>query len=185
MKVVVLASGSKGNVTYVEDNDTRLLIDIGKPCSYIEKELKEIGVDPRKINALLITHTHYDHIDGIRTFYKKYKPSLYIMPQMVSVLSEFLGEFDHIYYDKDTMINHIKIDIVRTSHDAPDSVGFIIDDRLVYITDTGYLNEKLFPKLMNKHIYIMESNHDIEMLYNGKYPYYLKRRISSDKGFIK
>lgn len=184
MKVVVLASGSKGNVTYVEDNDTRLLIDIGKPCSYIEKELKEIGVDPRKINALLITHTHYDHIDGIRTFYKKYKPSLYVMPQMVSVLSEFLGEFDHIYYDKDTMINHIKIDIVRTSHDAPDSVGFIIDDRLVYITDTGYLNEKLFPKLMNKHIYIMESNHDIEMLYNGKYPYYLKRRIASDKGHL-
>ncbi len=184
MKVVVLASGSKGNVTYIEDKETKLLIDIGKPCSYIEKELKDIGVNPSDINALLITHTHYDHIDGIRTFYKRYKPNLYVMPKMVSVLSEFLGEFKYTYYEKDTMINHMKIDIVRTSHDAPDSVGFIIDDKLVYITDTGYLNENLFSKLKNKHIYIMESNHDIEMLYNGKYPYYLKRRIASDKGHL-
>lgn len=184
MRVVVLASGSKGNVTYVEDNDTKLLIDIGKPCSYIEKELKDIGVDPNTINAVLITHTHFDHIDGIRTFYKKYKPTIYVMPQMVTVLNEFLGEFDYTYYDKITQINHLKVDVIRTSHDAPDSVGFVIDDRLVYITDTGYLNEKLFPILTNKHVYIMESNHDIEMLYNGSYPYYLKRRIASDKGHL-
>ena len=67
MKIVVLASGSKGNVTYVEEKGTRILIDIGKSCSYIEKKLKEIDVDPSSINAILITHTHNDHVMGIKT----------------------------------------------------------------------------------------------------------------------
>lgn len=184
MKVVVLASGSKGNVTYVEHGNTKILIDIGKSCSYIEKQLKEIDVNPHKIDAILITHTHIDHIDGIRTFYRKYNPTIYIMPKMIEVIKDFLGDFKYEYYTPTTRINNLEIDVIKTSHDAPDSVGFVINNTLVYITDTGYLNRRYLPKLINKCIYIMESNHDIEMLYNGKYPYYLKRRIASDTGHL-
>jgi phosphoribosyl 1,2-cyclic phosphodiesterase len=184
MKVVVLASGSKGNVTYVEDNETRILIDIGKSCAYVEEKLNDINVEPSTINAILITHTHSDHINGIRTFYKKYKPTIYIMPKMLEILSEFLDTFDYCYYTDDTKINDLDIQIIKTSHDAPDSVGFLINDNLVYITDTGYLNNKYIPLLSNKNTYIMESNHDIEMLYNGRYPYHLKRRIASDIGHL-
>jgi phosphoribosyl 1,2-cyclic phosphodiesterase len=184
VKVVVLASGSKGNVTYVEEKGTRLLIDIGKSCGYIEKKLEEINVDPSTINAILITHTHGDHIVGIRTFYKKYKPTIYIMPKMLTVLSDFLNEFDYCYFDDTTKINDFEINIIRTSHDVPDSVGFLINNDLVYITDTGYLNQRYISMLSNKSTYIMESNHDIEMLYNGSYPYHLKKRIASDTGHL-
>lgn len=184
MKVVVLASGSKGNVTYVEDNGTRILVDIGKSCGYIEKKLKEIDVEPETITAVLITHTHIDHIDGIRTFYKKYKPTIYIMPKMLVTLSDFLGEFNYVYFDKETKIDGITINVIRTSHDVPDSVGFLINDNFVYITDTGYINQRYLPLLTNKAIYVMESNHDIEMLYTGKYPYHLKKRIASDTGHL-
>jgi phosphoribosyl 1,2-cyclic phosphodiesterase len=184
MKVVVLASGSKGNVTYVENNNTRILIDIGKSCAYVEEKLRDINVEPATINAILITHTHTDHINGIRTFYKKYKPTIYIMPKMLDILSEFLDTFDYSYYSEFTKISDINITIIKTSHDAPDSVGFLINDNLVYITDTGYLNNKYIPLLSNKNTYILESNHDIEMLYNGRYPYHLKKRIASDIGHL-
>lgn len=184
MKVVVLASGSKGNVTYVENNDTRILIDIGKSCSYVEKKLKELGVDPHTINAILITHTHSDHIDGIKTFYDRYKPVIYLMPRMISTINQYLRDYQYEYFMPLTKINDFEIDIIKTSHDAPDSVGFMLNNDLVYITDTGYLNRRYIPKIANKKMYIMESNHDIEMLYNGKYPYYLKQRIASDTGHL-
>ncbi|MDD2203422.1 MAG: MBL fold metallo-hydrolase [Bacilli bacterium] len=184
MKVVVLASGSKGNVTYVEEKGTRILIDIGKSCAYVEKKLKELNINPNTINAILITHTHIDHIVGIGTFYKKYKPEIYIMPKMFPALSEYLSDFNCTYFTKITQINDIRVNVIKTSHDVPDSVGFLMNDELVYITDTGYLNDRYLPMLENKSMYIMESNHDIEMLYNGKYPYHLKRRIASDIGHL-
>ena len=72
MKVCVLASGSKGNATYVATNTTKLLIDLGISCLNTEKNLYDIDVDPHKINAILITHTHVDHVNGLRVFIKKY-----------------------------------------------------------------------------------------------------------------
>lgn len=184
MKIVMLASGSKGNVTYVEHKDTRILIDIGKSCSYIEKKLHEIDVEPQTIDAILITHTHTDHINGLRIFYKKYKPTIYIMPTMLTVLSEFLEEFEYCYLTKQIKIDDFEVEVIKTSHDVADSVGFLINNKLVYITDTGYLNKRYIPILSNKSVYIMESNHDIEMLYNGTYPYHLKKRIASDVGHL-
>ena len=79
------------------------------------------------------------------------------------------------------------IDVFRTSHDAPDSVGYVLygdGKSFVYVTDTGYINEKYFSMLSNADCYVMESNHDIEMLSNGKYPFHLRQRILSDKGHI-
>lgn len=184
MKVVVLASGSKGNVTYIEHNNTRILIDVGKSCGYIEKALKDIDVEPNSIDAILITHTHIDHIEGIRVFYKKYKPKVYIMPKMYKYLNNSVDDNNYIYYEEEIMIGNIKVNIIKTSHDVEASVGFLINDTLVYITDTGYINQKYIPMLSNKIMYIMESNHDIEMLYTGGYPYHLKMRIASDVGHL-
>ena len=85
------------------------------------------------------------------------------------------------------MINDLEIDIIKTSHDAPDSQGFVLTNNnssLVYITDTGYINIKYHEKLKNRNLYIFESNHDIEMLNNGKYPFHLRKRILSDKGHL-
>lgn len=179
MKVCVLASGSKGNVTYVEDDDTRLIIDIGERCCYVEDKLKEIGVDPSSIDAILITHTHKDHVLGLHTFSKRYNITTYMSPNM----DKELGIDNVKYISKDFNIKNINIKVFRTSHDV-ESYGYVLQDDLVYITDTGYINNKYFDMLSNKKIYIMESNHDIEMLETGPYPYHLKQRIWSDKGHL-
>lgn len=179
MKVSVLASGSKGNVTYVEDNDTRIIIDVGERCCYVEEKLKEIGVDPSSIDAILITHTHKDHTLGLHTFSKRYNITTYMAPSMQKEL-----DVDNVkYISKDFNIKNINVKVFRTSHDV-ESYGYILQDDLVYITDTGYINNKYFEMLSNKKIYIMESNHDIEMLETGPYPYRLKQRIWSDKGHL-
>ena len=81
----------------------------------------------------------------------------------------------------------LNITVIKTSHDAPDSRGYIVsnnDKSIVYITDTGYINEKYFEILKNRNLYVMESNHDVEMLSNGKYPFQLRQRILSDKGHL-
>lgn len=179
MKVKVLASGSKGNVTYVEDKDTRILIDIGMRCIYVEEKLKEMGVEPSSIDAILITHTHNDHIQGLKTFARKYNTKVYISPKMdVEVDSKNI-----VYLTKEMTIKDISVKVFKTSHDVV-SYGYILQDELVYITDTGYINSKYFDMLKNKKIYIMESNHDIEMLEEGPYPYHLKQRVWSDKGHL-
>ncbi len=179
MKVKVLASGSKGNVTYIEDNDTRILIDIGMRCCYVEEKLKEMDVDPKDIDAILLTHIHKDHTLGLHTFARKYNVVAYMTPKMQKEL-----DTDNVkYITKEMAIKGINIKVFRTSHDV-ESYGYIVQDSLVYITDTGYINNKYFDMLSNKKIYIMESNHDIEMLEEGPYPYHLKQRIWSDKGHL-
>lgn len=177
MKVKVLASGSKGNVTFVEKDNTRILIDIGMNSKYVEDKLREMNVSPRTIDAILITHSHTDHINGLHTFTKKYNIPTYIGKKMdIDVPNK-------IFVTEEMNIKDITVRSFKTSHDVP-SFGYIIDDELVYITDTGYINDKYFDILKNKKMYIMESNHDIERLMDGPYPYYLKQRILSDKGHL-
>ena len=99
---------------------------------------------------------------------------------------EYLENY-YIIEEETIEINDIKIDIIKTSHDTEDSVGYIInnqDKSIVYITDTGYINKKYFNILKNRDIYIMESNHDIEMLNNSSYPFATRQRILSDKGHL-
>ncbi len=184
MRMSILASGSKGNSTFVEVNNTRMLIDAGGSGSYIMKKLKEIDIDPKTIKNILITHTHNDHINGLAAFYNKYKPTVYIMPSMIKDLNKIIGDFKYELYKSSMMIDDVSLKVIKTSHDTEDSVGFLIDDKLVYITDTGYLNSKYFELLKNKGIYVIESNHDIEMLIDGKYYHHLKQRILSDKGHL-
>lgn len=179
MKVKVLASGSKGNVTFIEHKNTRILIDIGMTSHYVEEKLREMNVNPRSIDAVLITHIHNDHILGLHTFAKKYNTPIYISSRM----NKHIDAPNKVFITKEMSIKDIDIKVIKTSHDV-ESYGYIIQEELVYITDTGYVNDKYFDMLRNKKIYIMESNHDIERLMDGPYPYHLKRRILSDRGHL-
>lgn len=185
MRVRVLSSGSKGNTTYIECNNTRILIDAGNSCKYIVDKLKEIGLNGKDIDAIFMTHTHSDHIKGLKMFAHRFNPLIFVTEGMIKEL-DFLDNYEVI--DKNSfMFKDLDIDIVKTSHDAPGSVGYVIsgdDKSIVYITDTGYINNKYFDLLRNRDLYIMESNHDIEMLNNGRYPFRLRQRILSDKGHL-
>ena len=186
MKVCVLASGSKGNCCYIETEKTKILIDIGLNCITTERKLLEKNINPDEIDAILITHTHKDHVEGLRVFNKKHKAVAYLTQIMYKELNQELKNYKFI---NDTIeIKDLKITSIKTSHDAEDSNGYIISDQkssIVYITDTGYINIKNHKLLKNKTMYILESNHDVEMLMNNpNYPYHIKQRILGDKGHL-
>lgn len=187
MLVSVLASGSEGNCTYVETDDAKILIDIGMNTKYIKERLEELGVRPEEIGYIFMTHTHSDHTGALKTFIKKYTPLVVLTERMYEELEE-LHNYPHVELTDDAyIIGSTTVDFFRTSHDAVDARGYIISDRtssVVYMTDTGYLNKRYFDKLYNKNIYIMEANHDPEMLINGRYPKWLKSRILSDQGHL-
>lgn len=184
MKVSVLSSGSKGNTTYIESNNVKILIDLGNTSKYVKEKLEDLGVFPGDIDAILITHTHVDHIGGLKIFAKKYNIPVYITEVMHKTL-DYIDNYKLLEDEFD--IKDIHVTTIKTSHDAPDSRGYIISSEnksIVYITDTGYINKKYFDVLSNRNVYVMESNHDIEMLNNGSYPFNLRQRILSDKGHL-
>lgn len=185
MKVAVLASGSKGNSTYIETNNTKVLIDAGMSNLYIEKKLILLGVNPDDINFVFITHTHTDHIAGLKVFIKKHHPKVFLTLDMYNELKDILNDYEIL--ESEIILNDLIVDYFKTSHDT-DSVGYIFksnDKEIVYVTDTGYINIKNLKKLNNKDLYIFESNHDIEMLMNNpNYPYQIKQRILGDKGHL-
>lgn len=188
MRLSLLASGSKGNSCYVETSAGEFLIDIGMPCAYIEEQLKSIDKSAKNIDAVFITHTHVDHINGLKTFIKKYNPIIYLTEKMYTELEKTIKSDNYVILGKELVIDSLKVTMIKTSHDTEDSNGYIFEDvkhSFVYITDTGYINVKNHNRLSNKNLYVLESNHDVNMLmHNEKYPYHLKQRILGDKGHL-
>lgn len=179
MKITNLASGSKGNSTLIELNNKNILIDIGLPLSNLEKRL---GRPFPNIDILIITHTHNDHIKGINSIVKKYNPVIYTLNNNLEEYTNSKKIVNNPLIEEENLI----IELFEVSHDVPCSGVYIKykNKELVYVTDTGYIKDKLLKKYQNKTIYIIESNYEEEMLRNGKYPYHLKQRIRSDRGHI-
>ena len=185
MKICVLASGSKGNSAYIETDKTKSLVDLGMSAGYVAKALKNIGVDPSSIQRVFITHAHTDHVAGLKVFLKKYHPIVYLTKKMEEEISFDIE--DKVYIDDDVSVDDLNVTVIKTSHDAADSNGYVFSSRgksVAYITDTGYIHVRNFDKLKNKSVYVFESNHDVRMLREGRYPYYLQQRILSDKGHL-
>lgn len=185
IKVCTLASSSKGNCTYVETLDQKILIDLGVPLTYIKSNLEEIGVSLTDITSVLITHTHTDHIYSLKSFNKRYNANIYMTEKMEKELDI---DIKNIVYINDTIsIGKTIIEPFKLSHDRNDINGYVItcnNKSLVYITDTGYINIKSHNTLYNHEIYVIESNHDVQMLMNCNRPYYEKMRVLGDKGHL-
>lgn len=187
MKVVVLSSGSKGNVTYIETSKYKFLFDAGRNYKYISDSLKEIGVNIKDIDYVVVSHTHNDHISALKMVLSKTNATLLISEKMFYELDD-LKDYPHVRVLEDSLdLDGITITSFRSSHDALDSRNFVIEDmdkRIAYVTDTGYINNKNFKYLKNLDVYLFESNHDIEMLQHGPYPAWLKKRVLSDEGHL-
>lgn len=179
MKITVLGSGSKGNSTLIETTSCNILIDAGLTPRNIEKRLNQ---PLPKIDIILITHIHRDHTSALKSFIKKYKPIIYTESDELNTIIPY----ENIENISNIKKENIEIELFKLSHDVPCS-GIIIKENnheLVYITDTGYISTKVINKIVNKNIYIMESNHDTELLRHSSYPFYLQQRIMSDKGHL-
>lgn len=185
MKICVLASGSKCNSTYIETSSHKILIDMGTSLKYTKESLEKIGIDIKDIDTILITHSHSDHTKGLEAYTKKYDAKIYIEEATFKELGIELPNYELI--TEDFKLDNLYIEVVRLSHDTASTIGYVInedDKSMVYITDTGYINKKYLDKIRNKDLYIMESNHDVEMLMTGKYQYHTKIRIVGDYGHL-
>lgn len=187
MKVKTLASGSKGNCTIVLCDNTNLIIDMGISYLTLKKSLEENSLSFQDFSGILITHSHNDHIKGLASLVKHTNLTVYIPEGMYDSLKEYVPYQKCHFIEDEFFINDVKIELIHTSHDAPASVGFIIEQNnksLVYVTDTGYLNRKYLTKMVGKDAYLIESNHDERMLMDGPYPRFLKERVISDTGHL-
>ena len=187
MKFKTIASGSKGNCTIVLCENTNLIIDMGISYLTLKKSLEENSLSFQDFSGILITHCHNDHIKGLASLIKHTNLNVYIPEGMYESLKEVAPYPKCIFIDDQFEINDVEIELIHTSHDAPSSVGYIINHKnksFVYVTDTGYINRKFLAKMVNKDAYFIESNHDEVMLMNGPYPRFLKERVISDSGHL-
>lgn len=187
MRISVLASGSKGNVTYLETKNKRFLLDAGRNYKYINEELKKIGVDIKTIDYIIISHNHIDHISALKTLMNRTNATIIISEKQLYEINDLKNYSRILVCENELDLDGVNIKSFKSSHDAIDSRNFVIsegDKRIGYITDTGYINVKYFKYLFNLDIYLFESNHDVELLQHGPYPELLKRRILSDSGHL-
>ena len=178
MKFYLLASGSKGNSFLLQDEHLNILVDCGSTKKYLSASLESIGFDKKDLDAVFITHTHTDHISQIKMFkdYPIYSPVEIDKIDTIRVESEV-----------PIQIEHVTVKPIALSHDAENTTGYVFEtwnEKLVYITDTGYIKDKYIPLLTGADYIILESNHDVEMLMKTGRPYYVKQRIASDSGHL-
>lgn len=189
MRVCNLSSGSKGNCTYVECENARILIDIGVNAKYVVETLNEMGVAPESINAILITHEHSDHIKGIMTFAKKYQTKIMCAEILKDVLITQLIGCEHLIntYSNVFEIYDVQIIPFPLSHDSSACFGYKIvdgDASVSVVTDLGYCPDSVFKIIKSSALVYLEANYDPEMLFACNYPPFLKKRIMSNRGHL-
>ena len=189
MKFTSLFSGSSGNSYLLETDNSKILIDAGKSGIKIEKELNKLNVSPNEIDAILLTHEHTDHFQSVSTLSRKYQIPVFVSLNIRNLLDfktpdEYIHTFDP---SKKFNINDINISPFQLSHDSIDPVGFSFDNnnsKISIATDTGIFNEDLINSISDSNIAVIESNYEDKLIEVSKYPYYLKRRIKSEKGHL-
>lgn len=187
MEFYTLASSSAGNAALVCHNDTHLLIDAGISCRRITQSLAALSLTLDDLDGILITHEHVDHVRGLGTLQKKHAIPLYASFGTAAAL-DYPAPYLHAFAADETFaIKDLQIRSFRTSHDAKESVGYRIessDGSLAVLTDTGYITDEAHDLALGADMLLLESNHDVVMLKNGGYPYYLKQRILSEYGHL-
>ncbi|NLP48909.1 MAG: MBL fold metallo-hydrolase [Clostridiales bacterium] len=187
-----LYSSSRGNCTYIGGASGAILIDVGVSAKKVEEALRGIDVDINSIGAIFVTHEHTDHIQGLRVFASRHKIDVYASPGTLEALESkqvLNGAFEAKAINSDRVeVCGMSVSSFPTNHDAVESVGYRVltpDERTISITtDTGMVSPENLEGMLGSDLVMLESNHDINMLMCGPYPYVVKRRVLSELGHL-
>jgi phosphoribosyl 1,2-cyclic phosphodiesterase len=193
----MLASGSRGNCAIVASSNTRILVDAGISCRETFKRMKSIGEEPRSLSAILITHEHADHVYGLALLAKKLNVPIFMTGATHAAWSRALrnengerpqiNKLERFESGHRFQIGDIEVKPFTIPHDAADPVGFtfrIEGTKVSIVTDLGFLPMNVRDHLRGSDVLIMESNHDVEMLRGGPYPWQVKQRVASNVGHL-
>lgn len=189
LQIASLNSGSNGNCYYIGNEKEAVFIDAGLNCRETEKRMKRLGLDLKKVKAIFISHEHSDHIKGVTVLSKKYQLPVYITEgthkeARLFVEKSLIRRFGE---DKPVQVGGLCITAFQKFHDAGDPHSFIVASPSVKVgvfTDIGTTCKKLIHHFKQCHAAFLESNYDEDMLMNGDYPFYLKKRISDGLGHL-
>ena len=191
MKLSVLASSSSGNSIYIEHNNFKCLVDAGLTGKKVVENLAQIERDIKDINAIFVTHEHIDHIKGVGVLARKYNIPVYankLTWQNMTKCGEISSDLKfHFEKEESKIFDDVVVNSFGVSHDAaaPQFYRFMKDDKsFVMLTDTGYVSDRMAGIVENADGYLIESNHDVEILRAGSYAWRLKQRILSDLGHL-
>ncbi|WDH98718.1 MBL fold metallo-hydrolase [Paenibacillus urinalis] len=188
----VLSSGSTGNATVVRNDDTALLIDAGLSAKRIDELLLERDMLGSQLDGILVTHEHSDHIRGLGAVARKYNLPIYANTNTWKAMHKALGKIpeENIRIMESGEVREfesLRVESFGISHDAAEPVGYSFYDgkeKLSVATDLGYMSDKVRLAISDADVLVLESNHDIDMLRMGRYPWNTKRRIMSDLGHL-
>jgi len=187
--VCPLASGSKGNSLYVSCHESSFLIDAGLSGIEIERRLNHIQIDPASLTAIIITHEHSDHVKGAGILSRRFNLPVYITEKTYEACTS-LGKIEDLcFFECGTPfeIDQIRVSPFSISHDATDPAGLTMEyhtHKIGIATDLGIVTRLVKEYLKNSNLLYLESNHDLDMLMNGSYPWHLKQRIKGRTGHL-
>ena len=189
LAVCVLASGSKGNAIYVSDGHTAILVDAGLSGREIERRLQSRGLQAEDLYALVLSHEHADHAQGVGVLSRRYRLPVYSTRKTAEAAYRIGNVSDTVFFEcgETFRIASLLIQPFSLSHDAEDPAGFTIQVnglKLGIVTDLGVVTSMVREHLKGCHALILEANHDDAMLLNGPYPWPLKQRIRSRRGHL-
>lgn len=196
IRFLTLYSGSEGNATYISAGSTEILIDAGKSARTLCSALRDIGTDIENISAIFITHEHSDHISALEVISKYHNIPIHIMEQSATRFDcpSYCSVHHNLVRHSEEFcerVGGLTVSCFKTPHDSRMSVGYRIEfedggkcHALGVATDIGYVTDTIFEGLRGCEAVVLESNHDIEMLRECRYPSDLKQRIASKRGHL-
>ncbi len=193
IKSSILASGSKGNAIYFESGGTSLLLDCGISLKQLELRLAEMGRESKDISAIVVSHEHTDHVKGVAVLASRRKIPVYITKKCRERVADFHDEkrkidFHTFSCGSSFTVGDIRLESFPTPHDAVDPCGFVLRDRdgysVGFATDIGYVSRLVSFNLSHTNHIMIEANHDVDLLMQGKYPWDVKQRIKSRQGHL-
>ena len=192
LKFCPLFSSSSGNSVYIGDNSGGILVDVGRSAKQTDLMLKKIGIEADSIKGIFITHEHTDHINGLSVFAAKHNIPVYASTGTLAALKSkgvLTGKHIDISVTDNIQVAGLDIKPIKTSHDCADGRGYVVTGcdgvtKAAIATDTGYISTELLSNITGCRLIYLESNHDVDMLKTGPYPFQLQKRILSNVGHL-